>query len=182
MESNQIRKVGLISVEDRTAEDTELYSIYTKARDNISGSFVKLQEDLGMSSVEFYHRLECDHLFCEAIKQGLDDGRYQRILELESAMIRLALGTSTDSVKTNTITNTDGNGVVITTVDETVDHREYLPNLSALQVLLEKIHGKSWSVTQKVSFESDQATPNEVPYDLLSNKQLKKLAEMKEKK
>ena len=60
------------------------------------------------------------------------------------------------------------------TVTKTV--KKLPPNLAALQVLLEKYQGSSWTVTQKVDITSDR-DPREIDYSILTQAQLKQLAQ-----
>lgn len=153
-------------MENLTPHEKELYKVYSVARDCTSGSMVQLYTDLEMTNDEFYHRMDFDLEFSNAILQGLSDSRGARLLELESALITLALG---PTVEEKRVTE-DEDGISTTTVT-----KKYLPNLSALQVLLEKYQGSSWTVTQKVQIDSG-TDPKEIDYSLLSKEQLRLLA------
>jgi hypothetical protein len=127
---------------------------------------VQLCEQLEMTNVEFYSKMDSDLEFSTAILSGLSDSRAQRLLELESSLITLALG---PTVEEKRVTE-DEDGISTTTVT-----KRYLPNLSALQVLLEKYQGSSWSITQKVQIDTGN-DPKEIDYSLLTKAQLKQLA------
>lgn len=170
--STDIRKIGLIPFESRTEEDRKRYKIYAKARDCTTGSMKDLMEALDMDSVNFYSRLDGDLMFREAVLQGFSDGRSARLLELESSLIKIAIGH--EVVETGEGIDANGNVSTFRKV------KQVSPNLTALQVLLEKYRGSSWSISQKVPLE-DSATTREVPYRLLTKTQLKKLSKGDEK-
>lgn len=149
-----------------TEHEKELYKYYSVARDCITGSMIQLYTDLEMTNVEFYSKMDSDIEFRNTILSGMSDSRAQRLLELESSLITLALG---PTVEEKRVTE-DEDGISTTTVT-----KRYLPNLSALQVLLEKYQGSSWSITQKVQIDSGN-DPKEVDYSLLTKAQLKQLA------
>lgn len=155
--------------ESLTERESFLYKVYCTARDCITGSMVKLYTDLGMENDEFYRLFDTDLEFSNAIKCGLSDSRGFRLIELESALITLALGQTVTEKKVTD--DEDGHS-------ETVTEKHYLPNLSALQVLLEKYEGSSWSITQKVELGFD-STPMEIDYSMLSKEQLRLLAKQK---
>lgn len=111
--------------------------------------------------------MDSDIEFRQAVLDGLTDSRSQRMLELESSIISLALG---PTIEEKRVTESD-QGVLVTTVT-----KKCLPNLSALQVLLEKYQGSSWAVTTKVQIDAGN-DPKEIDYSLLTKAQLKKLAE-----
>lgn len=172
MESLQIRKIGLIPVDERTDEDRELYIIYTRARDNTTGSMVSLQGALNMQPSEFYSKLDSDAKFREAVVQGFTDGRAARILELESALIRLAIGAKTTETR-------DGIGADGERFEATVV-KEFPPNLQALTILLDKLKGATWGVAKEVNL-GDPVIARELNYKMLNKTQLKKLAKGDEK-
>lgn len=167
----EIRKIGLIPFESRTVTDARIYHIYAKARECTTGSMKTLMTELNMNCDEFYSKLDSDVAFREAVLQGFSDGRSARLLELESALIKIAVGY--EVTETGESSGVGG----ITTFEKT---RQVAPNLTALQVLLEKYQGISWTLTQKVTIE-DSATTREVPYKMLSKNILKKLAKGDEK-
>lgn len=168
MESLQIRKIGLIPLDERNKEDRELYMIYVKARDNITGSMLELQKSLDMEPTEFYTRLDSDVKFREAVVQGFTDGRSARILELESSLIRLAVGAVTRETRTGI--DADGGQYEATVI------KEAPPNLQALSLLLERLKGSTWSVAKEVNLGED-VVAREIDYKMLSKAQLKKLLE-----
>lgn len=168
MQPLEIRKVNLIPIESRTDEEQKYYQIYLKAREITTGSLSELRDKLDMAELDFYSALESDPYFREAILQGFDDSRSMRLLELESSLIRLALGGKSTEV---TVIESE-EGFTRKTVTKDVP-----PNLTALQVLLEKYEGSSWTVTQRVDFDTTELEKQEIPYNLLTKKQLKALAE-----
>lgn len=168
MESNSIRKIGLIPVADRTDEDKELYTIYAKARDCTTGSMMLLADALRMENTEFYSKLDTDHKFREAIMQGFSDGRSARLLELESALINLACGYHTTEHRTGV--DAEGGTFSMTVT------KELPPHLPSLELLLEKMQGSAWSVKKDVILDNDVVS-KEIDYKMLTKKQLKTLAE-----
>ncbi len=171
MKDVKIREIALIPVESRTDRDKEIYQIYANARDCVTGSMVELYKSLEMENSEFYSRLDTDMEFREAILQGLSDARASRLLELESALIRLALGTRLTENKDGVDMN--GKKVTVTTV------KELAPNLAALTVLLERYKGSAWGVSKNVDQNTD-AVLREVDYSMFSKAQLKQMAESEE--
>lgn len=160
------RALGLLPKEKLTEHELEIYKIYSLARECISGSMVDLYTKLEMTNDEFFHRMDSDVEFNNAIMHGLRDSRGERLLQLESALINLALGG--EVVETKVVENDEG-------IETTTYHKKTPPNLSALQVLLEKYEGSSWAITEKVKVEVGQS-PQEIDYSLLTKSQLKALA------
>lgn len=152
--------------EEQTDRERYLYLVYATARDCVTGSMQELYKALELTNVQFYALLDTDVEFANAIKVGLTDGRSSRLIELESALISLALGQ--EVVETKVTDSEDGHS-------ETTIHRKILPNLSAIQVLLEKYQGSSWTVTNKVQVDASN-TPTEIDYSILTPAQLKLLA------
>lgn len=163
-------KLALIPREQWTEREAWLFKVYSTARDCVTGSMVQLYTDLGISNDEFYYLLNSDVEFSNAVKCGLTDSRIHRLLELESSLIMLALGRSVTETKTTV--KDDGS------TEETTTVRQIQPNLSALQILLEKYEGSSWTVTEKVLVDLDNAS-QEIPYEMLDKAQLKQLANYK---
>lgn len=161
------RKLALIPKEKLTEREHYLYNVYTEARNCITGSMAKLAEALKIDKFEFYRLLDTDMEFSNAIKCGLSDSRAERVLELESALINLALGYETKE----SITVDDGNGGIITKT--TI--RQVPPNLAATHLLLERYKGVGWSISSEAKVE-DGATPKEIDYKMLNKNQLKQLA------
>ena len=164
----EIRKVNLIPIESRTDEEKKYYKIYLSARETTTGSLMDLRNKLDMDEVDFYLELESNVFFREAILQGFDDSRRMRLLELEASLIKLALGSVVEDV---TITESEEEYKKVTSI------KHIQPNLTALQVLLEKYEGSSWTVTQRVDLNAGELDKREVPYNMLTKKQLKALAE-----
>ena len=167
MKEIKIRDIALVPVESRTDQEKRLYKVYAHARDCITGSMVDLYESLDMSNAEFYRCLDTDVEFRQAIYQGLSDARSGRLLELESALIRLALGAKVKEKRDGV--DADGKELTMTTI------KELAPNLQALKMLLDRYKGSTWNMSQTVTQESD-ATLREIDYSVLSKEQLKQLA------
>lgn len=163
----EARKLGLIPKENRTEHENNIYSVYTAARSCVTGSVESVRDDLGMERDDFYSMLDSDIEFRTALIDGFSDSRAIRLMELESALISLALGV--ELTEHSTVVKDDG-GI------ETRDtKRKSAPNLSALQVLLEKYEGSSWTVAQRVKIEGGN-DPQEIDYKMLSKAQLRTLA------
>lgn len=165
-----IRQLAIKPKDLLTEREEFLYRVYTKARSCVTGSMVKLCESLSMDIEDFYRALDTDVEFGSAIAEGLSDSRSQRLLELESSLITLALGQ--EIVEEKEVFD-PVEGTTITRI-----RRRIPPNISAIQILLEKYEGSSWTVTQNVNINSGQ-TPQEIDYRLLSKEQLKILANKK---
>ena len=165
MESLQIRKIGLIPLDERNEEDRELYTIYVRARDNTTGSMVELQKSLDMEPTEFYTRLDSDVKFREAVVQGFTDGRSARILELESSLIRLAVGAVTRETRTGI--DADGGQFEATVIKEAP---------CVITSFKERLKGTTWSVAKEVNLGED-VVAREIDYKMLSKAQLKKMSE-----
>lgn len=161
------RKLGLIPKEKRTERESYLYLVYNTARECVTGSMEKIRSDLDMELEAFYSIYDSDVEFRTAITDGLSDARALRLVELESALISLALGVEV----TETRETVDADGAISTTTI----HKRSFPNLSALQVLLEKYQGSSWTVSQHVHVETSN-DPKEIDYNILSKAQLQILA------
>lgn len=146
--------------------------MYVTARECLTNSLEKVREALDLSKEEFYSKLDCDAAFQRAIVDGFSDSRAMRLAELESTLISLALGYEYVEQK----------AVAVDGEVEVVDIRKKcVPNLSALQILLERYEGSSWSIKQRVVVES-ASDPREIDYKILSTAQLKALAKSEEDK
>ena len=161
------RKLGLIPQANRTERENYIYSVYVSARSCVTGSVEQVRGALDMSKDEFYATLDSDIEFRTALTDGFSDSRAVRLMELESALISLALGV--EVTEHAVVVKDDGS---IETRDIT---RKAAPSLSALQVLLEKYEGSSWTVAQRVKVESGN-DPKEIDYSMLSKAQLRALA------
>lgn len=158
--------MSLLPKENLTEHEKDIYKVYVTARECISGSMIQLYTNLGMGNDEFYLKYDSDVEFRTAILDGLSDSRSQRMLELESALVNLALGVEVEETKT--VESDEG-------TETTTIRRKYPPNLSALQVLLVHYQGSSWVVPQKVELGASK-DPREIDYNMLSKSQLKQLA------
>lgn len=164
-----IRDISQTPKELRTDRENYLVEVYVSARDNVSGSMSKLCDMLEIGREEFYASLDGDEEFKNAILQGMSDGRSARLLELESALIELALG-STVTINEKFI-NRDGEEVTKRT------ERKNAPNFQALSLLLEKAQGSTWNVAREVTIDSGRVA-QEIDYSLLTREQLKQLSDV----
>lgn len=160
--------MALLPTEQLTEREAYLFKVYSEARACVTGSMVELYKKLELDSFKFFHLLDSDIEFKTAIMRGLSDSRAERLLELESSLINLALGVTVEEEKT---VDSPEDGITVT---KTV--KKLPPNLAALQVLLEKYQGSSWTVTQKVDITSGR-DPREIDYSILTQAQLKQLAQ-----
>lgn len=163
-----VRELSQTPKELRTDRDNYLVEVYVSARDNVSGSMSKLCDILDISREEFYASLDGDEEFKNAVLQGMTDGRSARLLELESALIDLALGATVTINKK--YTNRDGDEIT------EVTERKNAPNFQALSLLLEKERGSTWSVAREVTIDSGKVA-QEIDYSLLTREQLKQLSD-----
>lgn len=161
-----VRELAEKPIETQTEREKYLYLVYVTARDCVTGSMKELYTELGLTNVQFYQLVDTDIEFANALKCGMSDGRLARIVELESALISLALGRVVTDKKV--VESDDG-------IETTTTERHVLPNLSAIQVLLEKYQGSSWTVTNKVQIDASDS-PTEIDYSILTPAQLKMLA------
>lgn len=161
-----VRELAAKPAEAQTEREKYLYLVYATARDCVTGSMKELYTELGLTNVEFYQLLDIDAEFANALKCGMTDGRSSRLIELESALISLALGRVVTDKKV--VESDEG-------VETTTTERHILPNLSAIQVLLERYQGSAWKVSSQVQVDASN-TPTEIDYSILTPAQLKLLA------